>query len=95
MDKEDLLLFLNKKVRLNLIINGANRYYNGAVVFKVNSDDFMFKDKYNALVSASIDSIQKIEEIKNGENFSEGFGRNEVTEKKFKEKPEEVDGDAS
>jgi hypothetical protein len=64
MKKEDVLPFLNKKVHLvTLFGDNPNPIFFMGLVLKVNEDSVVMRDKFNLLVTVSIDSIKKIEEI--------------------------------
>lgn len=62
MTMKDVNLFLDKKIKLNIKVNGLDRYYSEGKILKVNDDSFIFKDKFGALVSVSFDAVVKMEE---------------------------------
>ena len=71
---DDVRLFLGKRIKLNIKVNGLDRYYSEGAILKINDDSFVFKDKFGALVSVSFDAVVKLEEkliFKNGEVVKE------------------------
>lgn len=60
MEKEDLKIYLHKKVRL-ILKSGYN--YHGYVL-SLGDDFIRFKDKYNRMVIVKLDDISLIEEFK-------------------------------
>jgi hypothetical protein len=74
MEKNDLKLFLHKKVKLNIKTNDNERLYTGEII-KLNDDFFMFKDKYGADVLVKYDAVVSIEEIPK-EKLDSIFGGN-------------------
>jgi ribosome maturation factor RimP len=76
---EDVKMFLGKRIKLNIIVNGLDRYYSQGDIIRVNDDSFLFRDKFGALVSVTFDSVVKLEEKLNFVNgHVEGEWKGEV-----------------
>jgi len=62
MEKQELELFLNKKIRLTKKNpDGKARYFTG-VIQQLNVSTLILKDKYNCLVLIPYDTIQQIQQ---------------------------------
>lgn len=59
---EDVKMFLGKKIKLNILVNGLDRYYSQGEILRINDDSFLFRDKFGALVSVTFDSVVKLEQ---------------------------------
>lgn len=64
MNKENFKLFLGKTIRIAIGFDNTPEtfFYTGHIV-EIDEDSILFRDKYDHLMSFSMESVQKLEEM--------------------------------
>jgi len=61
MNREDLIIFKDKRILVSVDVYGKDYFYEGRVI-SLNEDSMMFRDRKDKLILIRFDKITKIEE---------------------------------